>query len=316
MPHPDFIIVGAPKCGTTALNEYLGANPAVFMARKEQHFFGSDLTFAWPRTTREEYLRSFAEGEQAGLRGEASVWYLYSTLAAAEIHAHNPRARIIAMVRNPADMLYSLHGHYFSWGVENIPDFGDALAAEHDREQGRRIPPGHGHPWALAYTKVARFHEQLERYLEAFGADQVHVVLYDDLADDPQGTYSRVLSFLGVDGASFPEFRVVNANRHIRNRRLHKVVSSVRFPSPGLRRVARVAVPSRTFRRAVQSRFVDVAGRGNVVAGKRPPLDPRLRASLTSEFEPEIKALASLIGRDLDHWLSSPDRVAAPVPPS
>ena len=98
---PDFFIVGAPKCGTSALGEYLRKHPDVFMARKEMHHFGADLHFGSQIFRRKEgaYLAEFDAWNGQLLAGEASVWYLYSTQAAAEIKAFNPKARIIIMLR-------------------------------------------------------------------------------------------------------------------------------------------------------------------------------------------------------------------------
>src|SRR5664280_2899277 len=211
---PDFFIVGAPKCGTTSLNTYLAEHPSVFMAKKEQHFFGSDLAPSWPQPTAERYFDSFAGTEWAMRRGEASGWYLWSRRAAEEICAYSSSAQIIAMLRNPVDMLPSLHSQYLHDEIDDLKDFAEALAAEDDRRCGRRIPPLNGsYPWRLFYKDVIRFHEQLERYYTVFGRDQVHVILFDDLVGDPATTYRRALEFLGVDPAFVPTFRVMNPNK-------------------------------------------------------------------------------------------------------
>ena len=88
---PDFFIVGAPKSGTTALNNYLSQHPNVFMAQKELHRFGSDLKMKII-PSEEEYLQSFQGSREGQLIGEASVWYLFSKSAAAEIKSFSPAA--------------------------------------------------------------------------------------------------------------------------------------------------------------------------------------------------------------------------------
>lgn len=107
---PDVFIVGAPKCGTSAMHQYLAAHPDIYMAKKEMHTFGGDLRFGpqFYRRNLHEYLAEFAARQGQRRAGEASVWYLFSTQAAAEIHAFNPEARIIIMLREPAEMLHSL----------------------------------------------------------------------------------------------------------------------------------------------------------------------------------------------------------------
>ena len=139
---PNFFIVGAPKCGTSALYEYLGAHPEIFMSPyKEPHFFGSDLQQRW-RPTKSQYFSCFAKARDEKRVGEASVHYLYSKCAAAEIKEFCPEARIIIMLRDPVEMLYSLHSQSIFSGNEVINDFEEALEAEADRKLGRRIPRG------------------------------------------------------------------------------------------------------------------------------------------------------------------------------
>ncbi|MGH7858384.1 MAG: sulfotransferase, partial [Candidatus Binatia bacterium] len=118
---PDFFIVGAPKCGTTAMNDYLAQHPDVFVpARKEMHFFGCDLVFTIPRITRDEYLQAFANWRGQKRIAEASVWYLYSRTAVREIREFSPAARILVMLRQPVDMMYSLHSQRIYNGTEDL----------------------------------------------------------------------------------------------------------------------------------------------------------------------------------------------------
>src|SRR2546429_216975 len=107
---PTFFIVGAPRCGTSSLASYLDAHPRIFMSKpKEPHHFGRDLEIrVRPYASRESYLRLF-EGVDADHAGDASVLYLYSSTAPDEILALNPDARIIIMLRDPLEMIPSLH---------------------------------------------------------------------------------------------------------------------------------------------------------------------------------------------------------------
>ena len=193
---PDFYIVGAPKSGTTAMYSYLGQHPAVFLPEvKEYRYFGADLDIRdRPAPDLDAYLSLFVPASPAQRVGSAYVWYLYSKTAASEIRQFSRSARIIVMLRRPADMLYSLHSEHLSNGNEDIKDFDDALAAEEDRRAGRRIP-AHAHlPQGLLYSEVPRYAEQLERYFGQFGREHVHVVIFDDFARDPRSPIVRRLS--------------------------------------------------------------------------------------------------------------------------
>src|SRR5438034_1403974 len=135
---PTFFLVGAPKCGTTALYAYLQKHPGLFLPPKEQHFFGSDLYPPERPHDEADYLRPFASAPAGVQLGEASVWYLYSRLAAQEIKRFSPEGRIIVSLRNPVDMIYSLHSHVTWAGIERVQPFERAIRMEMDT--GRPLP--------------------------------------------------------------------------------------------------------------------------------------------------------------------------------
>lgn len=302
---PDFFIVGAPKSGTTAMYEYLRGHPGLFLPqRKELRYFGSDLDIR-DRTplSEEEYLAHFDEALPDQLVGTAYVWYLYSSAAADEIRTFAPDARIVVMLRNPAEMVHALHGENLSNGNEEIDDFGDALAAEPDRRDGRRIPP-HAHlVQALWYTAVPRYVEQLRRYEAAFGRDRIHVIVFDDFSADPAAAYHALLEFLGVPSdLPPPDFRVINAAKRTRSERLRHFLAR---PPDAPRRIIRALLPG-PVRRGLYER----AKRLNVVERPRPPMSGELRDRLRREFRDEVARLSEYLGRDLGHWAAETDEGA------
>jgi hypothetical protein len=301
---PDFFIVGAPKCGTTALAEYLSRHPNIFMARKEMHYFGRDLEFGAQiyRRDRAEYLKEFAAGGERARAGEASVWNLYSTQAAAEIKAFNPRARIIIMIREPVEMIYSLYHQFRVDGNEHLPTFEQALAAQEDRRAGRRVTRHTYFRKGLLYMETARFTEQIRRYFKIFGREQVQVVVYDDFASETSAMYARVLDFLGVEAVSNPgPFPVINGSQVVRLRFLRNLLSDP------LVRGTLVAthswMPARLFSamQTVESWFMQYNSR----PARRAPMEAELRRRLQREFAPEVERLSQLLGRDLTAWSRS-----------
>ena len=297
MPAPSFFIVGAPKCGTTSLNDYLRQHPALFIPeRKELHHFGSDLQFAKTvRPARDEYLAQFAAAQPGQIAGEASVWYLFSQLAAREIHGFCPTAKIIIMLRNPADMMYSLHSQYLFESNEDLADFAAALAAEEDRSQGRRLPPGSNYREGLLYRRVARFAEQVSRYLEVFPRDQVHIIDFDDFSRDTLRVFAEVLEFLGVDSSFRCEFQVRNPNKQVQSQSLHNFLNN-----PGAIAILLGRLIPKSLRRSLVSRLK----RANSPAAPRPPLAAEIRTQLNREFAEEIKRLGKLAGRDFSPWVT------------
>ena len=290
---PNFFIVGAPKSGTSAMFRYLRAHPDVFMPDfKEPHFFGRDLTFRrHPRVSLlEDYLALFAPAEHERLRGEASVWYLYSRTAPGEIKAFCPAAKIIIMLRNPIDMMHSLHSHLLYRGVETIADFAAALDAESRRRLGLDVPAGADFDAELRYRQLACYAPYVQRYLEVFPRDQVHLILYDDFRSQPAASYRRTLRFLGVDDGFRPAFQVVNANKRSRIRILGA-------PPYGLLRLAKRVLPPEVRRGLKRS-----VRRINTVRAPRPDMDPALRRRLQAAVTPEVEDLERLIAVDLPQW--------------
>lgn len=293
---PDFFIAGAQKAGTTALWEYLRAHPQVFMPDvKEPHFFARDLEA--PRHIRdsERYLQLFADAGDALRVGEASGGYLFSETAASEIREFCGPVDVVIMLRNPVDAMYAHHSQLLANGSETIADFGKALAAEPDRREGRRIPEGVAPPQALWYRAKVRYAAMVERYLEVFGRERVHFVLYDDFRHTTADAYRGVLEFLGVDPSFRPPLDVVNPNRRLRSVRLRRLL---RDPPGWVRKVGRLLLPSPARRRKLVDALVEL----NASVGSRPAMDPELRSRLLDELAPEIDRLGELIGRDLSGW--------------
>ncbi len=307
---PDFFIIGAPKCGTTALAEYLSNHPDVFMARKEMHHFGADLHFGSQIFRRKEaaYLAEFTGWNGQLLAGEASVWYLYSKQAAAEIKAFNPKARIIIMVREPAEMLYALYYQFRLDGNEHLPTFGQALAAEADRRAGRGLSRSTYFGQGLYYREVARYTEQIRRYIELFGREQVHVVVYDDFAADTVRAYGKVLEFLGLQARQpVSSFQVINPAQAVRSPFLRSIMSD-----PLVRGTAvamHAWLPRRAFAwlQQMEGRLM----RFNFRPAKRPQLDDAVRRSIELEFAPEVERLSQLLGRDLTYWSRGEHRIGS-----
>jgi hypothetical protein len=302
---PDFFIVGAPKCGTTAMATYLGSHPEIFITTEEFHYFGSDLRFTrslsrnpdWSQMSEEQYLSYFAKATSEKRLGEGSVFYLYSKRAAKEIHEFNSAAQIIVMLRQPVEAMYSLHSQMLYGNEENIEDFREALAAEPDREQGLRIPYAICSLDGLLYRKIFQYPSQVERYFDVFGRKNVMVLIFDDLKNDVAGTYRRILEFLSVDSEFIPEFPVININKRVRSRWLHTFMAN---PPDPIRPVARFLACKKWTRDLVRW-FISVF---NTRYEKRTPMDPLLQRELNEEFKPQIDSLSSLLDRDLSFWYS------------
>jgi hypothetical protein len=304
MPKPNFFIVGAPKTGSSALYQFLRAHPAIYMpAKKEPHFFGKDLVFS-PRYERvadlEKYLALFEKGENCSRIGEASIWYLYSRTAAEEIRAFQPAARIIIMLRNPVEMVYSVYYQSRFDGNEDAPTFEAALDAEAERKLGQRIPQ----TWLLVdglfYSDIARYSRMIRRYWDSFGREQVRIILNDDLRDNVEQVYRDTLDFLQVSSDYRPDFRVVNARKEIRFGIVRNFIKSPPWWFRMTRQFARKVVPEDA-REQVNQLII----RLNSKPPEQASMLPATRTRLMELYRDEVIELSDLLQRDLSHWISS-----------
>jgi Sulfotransferase family len=302
---PDFFIVGHAKSGTTALYEMLRPHPEIYLPEvKEPWFLATDMRMRFqpkrggtPPQTLEEYLALFADARPDQRAGEASSSYLWSRTAAGNIAALQPAAKIIALLREPASFLYSLHLQLVQNHVEVKKDLRKALSLEGARREGKRIPRRSHRPQMLRYSDHVRYVEQLRRYHERFPKDQVLVLIYDDFRRDNEGTVRDVLAFLEVD-EDFPiEVLKVNPTVRTRSQQLEDMVHAVsvgrgRFSS-SIHALVKGLTPQ-TSRRGLQ-RFVI---RRLVFSSPKPP-DEELMKELRIRFKDEVAALSEYLDRDL-----------------
>jgi hypothetical protein len=232
---PDFFIVGHAKSGTTALYEMLRTHPQIFLPEgKEPWFFATDMRprFQNPRAgplpeTLEEYLALFGGAGPGQRVGEASSSYLWSETAARGIAEVAPAARIIAILREPASFLRSLHLQLLRTHVEAKKDLRTALALEAPRREGKRVPRHSHRPQLLQYSQHVRYVEQLQRYHDLFPREHVTVLIYDDFRRDNEATVRQVLRFLGVDDSRPIDATDVNPSLTMRSQQLDDLVHSI-----------------------------------------------------------------------------------------
>lgn len=287
MRRPNFFIVGAAKSGTTSMLRYLGQHPDIAMPqRREPVFFGRDLASHGKKTaTLDDYLEIFSDCGPEKIVGEKTVWYLYSKDAADEIKAFDKNAKILIMLRNPVDMVHSLHHQFLTTGNEDVRSFDDALALTDERASGRALPKTAHFPEGLLYTRIPLYSEQVQRYLRAFGSDQVQVITFDEFCRSTADTFAKTLRFLEVDQAFTPEFVVYNKKK----KPLVKQLSS-----GGENGASPVSLLPAALRWRLH--------RLNRVEDKRAPMSASTRARLQELFRPDIECLSAVLDRDFTHW--------------
>jgi hypothetical protein len=301
MPLPNFLIIGAPKCGTSALYAALARHPQIYMSPiKEPYFFafdGQPPIFAGPDgdyfrqhavNDWEAYIRLFAAAKDQRVLGEVSTIYLTSyrpDRTAENIRRYLPEARLVAVLRQPAERAYSGFTFCRALGVEPLTDFRQALIDE-DQRVAADWRPG------FRYWRNGLYAQNLTPYFDRFPSSQIRIYLYEDWRDRPQAVLADLCTFLEVDPELMPgqaEHR--NVTYWVRNRWAGWLLrQSGMFKALLPRRLRRAAgVRLRTWNRT------------------RPPLlDPALRSELTEGYRDEILQLQDMLGRDLSHWLRAP----------
>lgn len=315
---PNLFLVGAPKCATTSMDDWLGQHPEIYMSpQKETHLFARDLYPEGTQCTWARYCGFFDGVRGEPVRGESSVFYMLSRTAAADLAAYAPDARILVMLRNPLDVIESHHSQIVYEGLEPETDVAKAVRLQEARLAA--CPPERAiyKDRVLHYLDVVRFGEQLARFRAAFPAARIHTVLYDDLKADPAGEYAKVLAFLGVDPAFRPDFAHQNANKKVRSARLRSFLTET---PETVTRLSRVVLPSYALRRRVRA----AVKRLNTRYQPRTGMPAGLRREMARHLQSDVADLSEMLGRDLTPWLadqpidppagrSAPDTPGAPA---
>lgn len=292
---PDFFIVGHHKSGTTALYEMLRSHPQIYMPDlKEPLFFARELHPGLkpddPQPdTLEEYLALFAPAAAGQRIGEATPSYLRSRSAAARIAELAPGARVIAILREPASFLRSMHLELLRDHVETEKNFRKAM--EREQREGSTKPVLWYSMDPLEYT------EQLRRYHAAFGPEQVLVLIYDDFRDDNEGTVHKVLRFLNVDETAPISNSEANRTVRVRSPQMYELVRSLYLGRGPAARALKPVIKAFTSQRMRRNGLREL--RDRVLFGKPQASDPQLMLELRRRFKPEVEALSEYIGRDL-----------------
>lgn len=300
---PNFFIVGAPKCGTTALSEYLREHPLIFVSTpKEPGFFATDLPGVQYTSDLGDYERLFSSAEDQHLAvGEGSPAYMISREAAGNIHDYAPDARIIVMLRDPMKMLVSYHSQLVYSLFEDRP-LDEAWDLRDRRSKGEAIPPGCREPGLLQYAEVVDFLSQVQRFKKRFPPEQLLILFFEDLVADPAGVYERVLAFLEVPSDGRRDFPVVNARKAARSAILNRWLHAP--PKWLLGIMQRISgtwlhdVAVRVHGALKHANSQEKSAKLQTSLG----LNPGLRKELSVQLRPMLGELGELTGRDLSTW--------------
>ncbi len=297
-----FFVIGAARSGTTSLHHYLAQHPQVFLPPMKPRYLalaGEAVTWNGPGdadllrnaiTRPEDYRALFAGVRDEAAVGEVSTLYLYTPFVAPRIREAFPGARIIALLRNPAERAFSAFMTMRRRALEPLADFAEALDAEPERI---------ARSWSFAwhYRRMGFYYEQLARYYALFPRSHLRVYLFDDFSTDPLPVLADCFRFLGVDTGFHPDVSTIhNPSGLPRSRAVEYLVAR---PNP-LRAMARVLLPLRLRRRLGQAPLAARLHARNTV---RTVMPADIRRALLAGYHDDLLRLQDLIDRDLGHWL-------------
>jgi len=297
---PNFLIIGAPKAGTTSLYNFLAQHPEIYMSPvKEPHFFsyeGKMVNYFGPKdqkrcddmfvTSFEKYKELFSKVESQTAIGEASAMYLYSNEAPSKINRYLPNVKLIIILRNPVDRAYSSFTHLVRDDREKL-SFADALCEEEKRLAGGWMP-------FWGYRSMGYYYTHVKRYMDEFGSDRIKIYLYDELKKDYSDVLRNIYTFLGVS-----EDFVVDTNKEHnksgipRNRYLHLFLKE-HHPVKSL---FKPFFPN-SFRRKLVHNLT------NRNLRQPPKISNDDKEFLLKEYQEDILKTQALIGKNLSAWLT------------
>ncbi len=294
---PTFVIIGVQKSGTTSIYSYLKQHPQIYVSRiKETNFFCQEWEQAspevlakrkFPINTLADYCQLFAGAKDEIALGEASPnCMLFHEVAVSRIQRYAPKAKLIAILRNPIERAYSEH-------LMNLRDVIDDPDATLKKLLETRANTSH-------VLLKGKYYDSLKHFIDTFGDEQVSVFLYDDLQKDATAFMQSLYRTLGVDDAFVPDTTKRAQTAQVpKNKRLNRLIRTQNPVREAVSIVLRILLPEKT-RRRLRSHLINL----NSQSKAHYPLTEEERQLLKDYYREDILKLQDLIKRDLSSWLA------------
>jgi hypothetical protein len=289
----NFFIVGAAKSGTTAMHNFLRQHPQIYMPlKKEIHHFANDILKKndfWLNP--EPFFNIFKKAKKIQICGETSVFYMISENAASNIYKHNPNSKIIIMLRNPVEVMYSLHSQLVFNGEETLLNFNEVLELEEKRKNGDCLPQNTRITKKHIYYQVVNFAEQILRFKKIFPENQIKIIFYEDFKNNTLEIIRETYNFLEVNENFIPKLKLYNENKKIKNKFVRKFTDFFSYK-----------FLSHFFHVDSIEKFRDFMIKINSIKEHRKPLENNLKMQIISKIKHEILKLEEITNTKLNHW--------------
>jgi hypothetical protein len=301
---PNLYFIGAPKSGTTYVSELLAQHPDIYCPPlKEPNFMNTDIRFpelpdsimlddgqAYPAAIRDDktYLSAYESDRRYPVRADCSVLYLYSRTAPANIAAHAPDARLMALVRNPIERAYSQYRAQCAAGWP-LEDFETEMERQIAAIESDEV-------WERNFVSTGFYDEQLKRYLEHFPSDAIMVRLYVDMVSDLKGVMDGYFRHAGLEAVPVRAPPPVNQTKIARFARMNRFLYQSR-----LKQIIACNVP----------RWIKEPAKALYYSSAPPPsMSDSAYRRLAEVFRDHVVELGRMLERDLTPWLTCGKSVA------
>ena len=305
---PNLFLLGAAKCGTTTLYAYLDQMPDICMAfPKEPHYFPAEYDRGF------DYYRQgyFPHWKGERIIGEAQHRNLYLPFIPKRIHALNPDAKLLVLLRNPVERAHS-HWHHNASRGRDPATFEDAIAADLARinSEGEYNDADAARKWAdwflenpdrekldwtryRTYLDTGYYHEQIQRYLALFPAKNLKVMLFEDMVANPKQIVDDIVQFLGLDPTTNHWSEPIWRNPATPDGKIPKDM-----------RVRQNWLLRKTYRLlGMKHRIKEEPPPAHKVYSARETINAKTRDWLRAHYHEHNRKLAEFLGRDLSAWV-------------
>jgi hypothetical protein len=289
------MLVGAPKAGTTSLYRYAAQHPAIAAHEQREcsYFFSDDEYKQGFDACRNKYFPQ--QISPAAKLLAKHVFTMYRPEAVARLKTHNPETHVFALLRDPIKRAYSSFWYSRRRGWDPAGSFEKAIDWETQR-------PDRDHDWLAdrdrMHLRVGIYHPHIERLIETFGRERVHIFLTDDLARDAAALCRAIYEAVGVDPNFTPDLtREHNPAAAARSQTVARTVAGVLKSKNPFKRTIRRFIPH-TLARRTRHALLGL----NEKPFTPPPMHDDTRRRLADYFAPHNAELSQLIGRDLSAW--------------
>jgi hypothetical protein len=284
----NLFLIGAPKCGTTSLANYLHEHPQIKLgSKKEPHYFNFDMKNRYADSI-SAYSDIYKDLNSKYIL-DASVWYYYSEKAMREIIKYNPEAKFIYMVREPVSLFYSLHQELLNTYEETKKSPQEAWHISFERMGGKKIPTFTKEKTLLYYPETCALGKRLEHILQYVDLKNLIVIDFKQFAQHTSYVYDEILSKLELEKVAV-DFINHNPRKYPKNMALTKLI-----------KVAGALKRNLGITHGFQ--ILNYLKERNTTSARNIVTDPKLDQEVKNYFQNDVKKLSLLSNQDFaNNW--------------